>query len=78
MTNLFEFMTNHQIVYEGIIIRLGTVIDFVFNHIVPQLSPKPNYEQSKKVSFVRNLSAILVTIREGIEAPPKLPNSSKL
>ena len=63
---------------QGSSIRLQTTIGLVFSSMVPQLSPKPKEEQRIVVSFVLSMSAILVTISDGIEAPPRFPNSSKL
>ena len=57
---------------------LEIYIGFVFIHIVPQLNPSPNDDISKDVSFVRSWSAMRVTINDGMEAPPKFPNSSRL
>ncbi len=57
---------------------VGTTIGFVFTHIVPQLNPSPNEDSNSVVSLVLSWFAILITINDGIEAPPKFPNSPKL
>ena len=62
----------------GINIISGTTIGFVFSSIVPQLRPRPKEEPRMVVGSFLNLSAMRVTISEGMLAPPRLPNSSRL
>ena len=58
--------------------RSGTTIGLVFRSIVPQLRPRPKEEPRIVVSSFLSLSAIRVTISDGMLAPPRLPNSSRL
>ena len=54
---------------------VDTIIGFVFTHIVPQLNPTIQ-TKTLIVSFLHpKLICDPCSINEGIEAPPKFPNS---